>query len=239
MSARRESCICKSSLSPRSRSPWTQHKSRSDVVCDNCKDPIEDARIVCLECDITAAVNLCSRPACRDARIDPETRPDLPSPHKPTHAVFKVREVLHLCNFGKVDLAARDTLSLAQNIFRYAAVPGSSVAHASCCLCNKGLVAPCWCCITCQSMSPLVLIACGWTYHKACTLGTFLCQDCEDVGADTHSKLHGLVRCPVELMPIESSLSAMDNRLTSMDARLSRMERLLEGLAGVRHAASR
>ena len=66
-------------------------------------------------------MNLCDDPHCRDSNVDAEKSPDLPAPHVTVHAVFKTRMMIHLCEFGKMDSAARSALKKARMAFNDAA----------------------------------------------------------------------------------------------------------------------
>ncbi|OSX57145.1 hypothetical protein POSPLADRAFT_1050210 [Postia placenta MAD-698-R-SB12] len=83
-----------------------------------CGGNILGSRIVCIDCDVANTVDLCDDPRCSLTRVDLERRPDLPSPHLSSHSVFKVRKMLHLKDFGKVDSAAREALKRATATLR-------------------------------------------------------------------------------------------------------------------------
>lgn len=94
-----------------------------------------------------------------------EQRPDLPSPHLPSHDVFKVRAVVHQREFGKLDLAARNALKKARDAFTSAALVDDeksmeaksedrrlnvSKRSPTCIVCSKLVSQPCWYCIICD-----------------------------------------------------------------------------------------
>ncbi|CCM04676.1 uncharacterized protein FIBRA_06862 [Fibroporia radiculosa] len=88
------------------------------VTCDSCGGVISGGRIVCIDCDLHSkafsTIDLCEDPRCATAQINQNRRNDLPSPHLPSHNVFKTRRMLYLRNFGKVEVQVQDALRRAQ-----------------------------------------------------------------------------------------------------------------------------
>ncbi|TBU26461.1 hypothetical protein BD311DRAFT_779599 [Dichomitus squalens] len=207
-----------------------------DVTCDHCENTIVGSRIVCLDCDSNKTLNLCDDPRCRSSEIDVEKRPDLPAPHLPGHAVFKVRTMLHLREFGRMNQAARMALKSARRTFnevtelltdevlqnpalrRQARVKKIAQASLSCIICRKQVSKPCWYCITCED-------------------DVFICLECDKRGSLTvgaHDKLHALVRCQDDIrygpMSLDQRLELMDQRFTTMEHRFDAMDTRFDGM---------
>ncbi|KAI9069959.1 hypothetical protein FKP32DRAFT_1558713, partial [Trametes sanguinea] len=139
-----------------------------DSVCDHCESVIIGPRIICLDCDSAKSVDLCDDSRCRYSEIDTEKRPDLPSPHHPSHAVYKIRAVLHIREFEAMRSSANEALKSARDAFNDAAElqpdPGLNEAARdrgtlfsasvkewlSCIVCKAQVFKPCWYCIVCE-----------------------------------------------------------------------------------------
>ncbi|KAI0737618.1 hypothetical protein C8Q80DRAFT_1212220 [Daedaleopsis nitida] len=204
-----------------------------DITCDHCESTIIGPRIVCLDCDTPRTLNLCDDARCRDSPIDTEKRTDLPALHQPDHAVFKVRTMMHLREFGKMDRAARAALKKARATFNdiaelledeQSAVHGQAPevprhsrtakivqARLSCAVCKQRVSKPCWYCVVCQD-------------------DVFICPACDAKGpltVVTHHKLHPLVRVQD---PSSSGPPSVEHQLALLDARLAGIEHRFEGM---------
>lgn len=71
--------------------------------------------MICQTKDTFDTVDLCEEPDCIGARID---RDDLERLHLPTHDLVKVRRVVFIPTFGKMDRDARDALQRARALFK-------------------------------------------------------------------------------------------------------------------------
>ncbi|KAI0951411.1 hypothetical protein AcW1_008459 [Taiwanofungus camphoratus] len=212
------------------------------VYCDNCGGWIIGTRVICLDCDTNNTVDLCEDGRCLSAAVELEQRPDLSSPHLPSHDIFKVRAVAHQREFGKLDLAARNALKRARDAFTSAASVdyeksmeaksedrrlNVSKRSPTCIVCSKLVSQPCWHCIICDG-------------------DTFICNECDQnkggVTVKEHKNTHGLVRCQerVDATPpsveqrletLESKFVTMDSKLIKVDDRLSRIETLLHSIS--------
>ncbi|EIW63127.1 uncharacterized protein TRAVEDRAFT_62794 [Trametes versicolor FP-101664 SS1] len=197
---------------------WFFADGNSDIRCANCFRDVVGARTVCMDCgmDVTKTVNFCQSVRCRDAKIGLDLRPDLASPHLATHAMFKVRPVLHLRDFAKVDVQARDTLRAARNSLRIG-------AQMSCCGCGSPALLPCWACISCPDV--------------------FLCDKYKLLQDENHTRKHGVVRFQDEqavidrrLEAVEEKLAAVVKGLDALNGRFDGLEELLQKTLAVRDA---
>ncbi|KAL1942710.1 hypothetical protein VTO73DRAFT_4950 [Trametes versicolor] len=203
---------------PRSTSENKRIAIHFDIRCANCFRDVVGARTVCMDCgmDVTKTVNFCQSVRCRDAKIGLDLRPDLASPHLATHAMFKVRPVLHLRDFAKVDVQARDTLRAARNSLRIG-------AQMSCCGCGSPALLPCWACISCPDV--------------------FLCDKYKLLQDENHTRKHGVVRFQDEqavidrrLEAVEEKLAAVVKGLDALNGRFDGLEELLQKTLAVRDA---
>ncbi|TFK85020.1 hypothetical protein K466DRAFT_647032 [Polyporus arcularius HHB13444] len=209
-----------------------------DITCDHCDSTIIGPRIVCLDCDSAKTLNLCDDPRCRNSEVDVEKRADLAAPHLPAHAVFKVRTMMHLREFGKMDQAARSALKKARqtfddvseliedersftrspDVYRHSRAAKVVQAKLSCIVCKQRASKPCWYCIACQD-------------------DVFVCIECDAKGpltVGTHHKLHPLVRFQDEVhygpLSVEQRLEHLEVRFTGMEHRFEGMEAKLGGM---------
>ncbi|KAI0653783.1 hypothetical protein C8Q70DRAFT_1059002 [Cubamyces menziesii] len=199
------------------------------ISCANCHEDIYGARIMCLDCGIRTTVDLCDKPACRDAIVGPDRRDDLVSPHLPSHRILKVRRVIHRHReFGKTYRAAQAALIRAEEAFSDAddivcsysphghsrslsariRVEQLVIRELSCAGCQERVSRPCWYCIECDDEC-------------------FICLSCEATQVAFscgHKPKHGLVRCSLprddtaKSVDLEWSHSRIDDLETKIDS---------------------
>ncbi|GBE85444.1 hypothetical protein SCP_0706310 [Sparassis crispa] len=216
------------------------------VSCDNCRGIIGGTRTVCIDCDTDATVDFCDDERCLNAEVQ---RFDLTSPHLPSHAVYKVRRVVHPREFGPVDSEARVALQNARAAFKDAVEVQEERTEGSakeddrtakmvndklkCLVCKKRVRQPCWFCMTCWDV--------------------YICLDCDPkdgITIDGHDQSHPLVRCQEEVAveesltveqrmeALESKFGTVDGKITQVDERLLRIEQLLQTMHLIMSASS-
>jgi len=230
-------------------------ESHHGVTCDSCGGVIAGARIVCLECDTHgkafSTIDLCEDRRCVAAHIGLDHRSDLPSPHLPSHNVFKSRTVIHLRDFGKVELQAWAALQRAKSALEdleerrrdpVLLKSGREVSQVEpvCMLCKTHLDWPSWYCMDCEGDvficdicdlngrgSPHGKYDISNTGRKPPNIGGKSAQKLHPPQRE-HKRSHRLVRCPAKVvesaMTIEHKLDHIDGRMSEMEARLSKVD---------------
>ncbi|KAF8589617.1 hypothetical protein K439DRAFT_1332394 [Ramaria rubella] len=208
------------------------------VRCANCHGSIGGARIICVICQARntwSTLDLCEAPHCVVATVE---REDLRRLHVPTHDVIKVRRVVHIRQFGKLEREAKEALERARLILNAGGTPDLEEVYDSdypsqvlkpspnlisslrsepvCTFCQDIIKPPCW-------------------YYIHGDDDTFICDECEsnreaDINASWEDTRDcDLVRCQL-LEPDEESIIPTQDRLANLEERFNIMDNRLQRL---------
>ncbi|KAI0661089.1 hypothetical protein C8Q70DRAFT_911215 [Cubamyces menziesii] len=223
--------------------------------CDACRELIRGARLICIDCRGKDTLDLCDKPACREAT---KTREDLTQPHLPTHAFAKARRVLnHIRDYGKLIRLSDAGLERARQLLDGAArareaTGDSKIAQSKTETKSAGgsreeadtmgsgtsttVTQP-----VCVSCSSKVSYPCWYCVDCPADANIFVCNNCDEknggITVGEHLNTHSLVSCKVRVAEdsveksTEQRLSAVESKLTVLTAQI---EKLMELMAAPR-----
>ena len=218
------------------------------VTCAHCRAGVTGARVICLDCHAPrGTLDFCDRAECLAVVIGLDRRPDLTSPHLPSHRLLKVRKVIHRHReLGGTYRAAHDALLRAEEAlsdaktleFSHVKDDSSKNVHdaealaqrivgreLSCIACRSRVTRPCWYCVECEGTSPAIVLS--FMIDIMTIDAAFLCAACEASSTGTkgkHKPMHSLVLC--QLPPGESKPEGnCSSWLDALEDRFDRIQR--------------
>ena len=107
-------------------------------------------------------LDLCSDPRCLASTVDIRQRPDLSSPHLPTHELFQLKKTVHSRERQQHDAQARAALRRAMELLNEMnatsafSLDGGEQSGVSpkCFQCECKVESPCWYCAECDGTCP-------------------------------------------------------------------------------------
>ena len=118
--------------------------------------------MVCMTCapESMDTLDLCSNPECLSATVGLDDRPDLTSPHVPSHDFYQLRKTMHARERQQYDAQAREAVRKAHAILNEVDAfqcedpdsvdSGPRDERPTCLSCGDSVMRPCWYCTECD-----------------------------------------------------------------------------------------
>ena len=209
----------------------------SPVDCDFCgAENLGGARVLCMDCHSgETTLDLCAEPECLNSVITLEDRPDLETPHTPSHSVLKFHRILFKRDTARAERDAKAALEVARETI--SDLKAKKKPMPQCVHCQRVVPLPCWYCADCTGEVPE-----NHHFHPLLIRilfaeETFICADCEYeclAFTETHTKNHMLVRvirkAGKSKVSMRKKMKAVEGQLVSVQDELSKIRQLLTKL---------
>lgn len=210
--------------------------------------------MICLTCASVSidTLDLCSAPDCVKAIVSLDERPDLTSPHLPSHDLCQLRKNMHPRERQQYDIQARRALRRAHtaldemdNSEGNNDSESQELVHETlaCSGCGNPVTRPCWYCAECNGTCTCLS---GGRDADIITDDVFVCVPCDTKGGvakGSHLATHTLVVCQTraskEAPPtleqrigseVERRLENVNSRLEGLETQLARIQQMLESV---------
>ncbi|KAJ7368850.1 hypothetical protein DFH08DRAFT_676077, partial [Mycena albidolilacea] len=192
-----------------------------DRFCDNCHRFIEDTYLVCVECmddNYYDAIDLCSRPECREATPHRDS-----FIHSQSHPLVKTFRRIHDPELASVVNNARMLTDWGKQKFELVA-QGKWADKITCPCCNEDVRPPCWGCLECWERDTYICMKCDEEHRTVI-----------DGENQSHTLNHPVVWIRIE-EPVppppstDNRLSEIENEMLAIGSKMAGLEKKLEEL---------